>query len=113
MARQDHDAKPTPAGPERTGARDVERVAYWLDDAFTVPGTRFRVGFDGLAGLVPGVGDALVTVPALWIVLRGIGAGVPNAVVARMVGNVLLDSVLGTVPVVGDLFDFAWKANRR
>ncbi len=94
-------------------APDVERLARWLDDAFTVPGTRFRVGWDGIIGLIPGVGELVTTVPAIWIVLRAVSMGVPGSVAARMVGNIALENIVGTIPVLGDLFDFAWKANRR
>ncbi len=101
---------------ERCGDADyrhIRRVATWLDDAFVIPGTRFSIGLDGLVGLVPGAGDLLTTLPALWIVLRALGLGVPRVVAGRMVLNILIDNAIGVIPVVGDLFDFAWKANRR
>jgi hypothetical protein len=94
-------------------ARDVRRVAEWLDDAFTIPGTRYRVGWDAIVGLIPGAGELLTTVPALWIVMRALSLGVSNVVAARMVLNIFLDSAIGAIPVIGDLFDVAWKANRR
>ncbi len=106
-------ANDPPNDEVRATAPDVERLARWLDDAFTVPGTRFRVGWDGILGMVPGVGELVTTVPAIWIVLRAVSMGVPGPVAARMVGNIALENVIGTIPVVGDLFDFAWKANRR
>jgi hypothetical protein len=99
--------------PEAAAYPDLQRLAHWLDAAFVIPGTRHRVGFDGLIGLVPGVGDLLMTVPALYLVMRAVQIGVPTVVVARMLGNLLLENVIGTVPVVGDLFDIAWKANLR
>lgn len=92
---------------------DVRRLARWMDEAFVVPGTRFRVGWDGLLGLIPGAGDLLTTLPALWIVLRSVNLGVSKVVAARMVLNILIENVIGAVPLIGDLFDFAWKANRR
>jgi len=93
--------------------RDVHRVAAWLDEAFTIPGTRFRIGWDGLVGFIPGAGDLLTTLPALWIVMRALNLGVSNVVAARMVLNILIDNVIGAIPLIGDLFDIAWKANRR
>ncbi len=93
--------------------RAPKRAAHWLDDAFRIPGTSFRIGWDGLLGLIPGIGSLVTLVPALWIVLRGIRMGVPAAVAARMVGNVGIDSIGSSVPVLGNVFDFFWKANRR
>lgn len=98
---------------DRPAHRDVERVASWLDEAFTIPGTRYRVGWDAVVGLVPGAGDLLTTLPALWIVLRAVNLGVPTVVAARMVLNILIDNLIGAIPLVGDLFDLVWKANRR
>lgn len=99
--------------PPGGAPRDVQRLAHWLDEAFTVPGTRFRIGWDGIVGLIPGAGDLLTAAPALWIVLRAVNLGVPNTVAARMVLNILIDGAVGAIPLVGDLFDMAWKANRR
>lgn len=92
---------------------DIERLGGWLDDRFRIPGTRFRVGLDGLLGLVPGVGDAATGLLGAYIVGRVWQAGVPKHVLLRMGGNVLLDTLLGSIPLVGDLFDFGFKANRR
>ncbi len=92
---------------------DVRRIARWLDDAFVVPGTRFRIGWDGIVGLIPGVGDLLTTLPAVYIVLRALNMGVPNVVAGRMLLNILIDDIVGAIPILGDLFDVTWKANRR
>lgn len=92
---------------------DLDRIAGWMDEAFVVPGTRYRVGWDGVLGLVPGLGDLLAALPALWIIKRGVELGVSRAVLLRMAGNVLLENVIGSIPLAGDLFDFVWKANRR
>jgi Domain of unknown function (DUF4112) len=101
-------------GPEEEIAlQRVARLAYWLDDRFRIPGTRRRIGLDGLLGLVPGIGDTATALLAAYIVLEGVRVGVPKNVVARMLANVGIDYVLGLVPLVGDLADFAWKANRR
>ncbi|HEX7036946.1 MAG TPA: DUF4112 domain-containing protein [Pseudomonadales bacterium] len=108
-------AIPRPADRRPTVAQhhDVQRLATWLDDAFTIPGTRFRVGWDSIVGLVPGAGDLLTTLPALWIVMRALDLGVPKVVAARMVLNILIDNLIGAIPILGDLFDAVWKANRR
>ncbi|HZB27184.1 MAG TPA: DUF4112 domain-containing protein, partial [Gemmatimonadales bacterium] len=84
-----------------------------LDNAITVPGTRFRFGLDALIGLVPGIGDAIGAVFSSFIVYQAARLGASNATLARMVGNVALDTVVGQVPLLGDLFDAGWKANSR
>lgn len=103
----------TRRGLDPAAVADLERVARTMDEAFVVPGTRYRIGWDGVLGLVPGIGDLLAALPALWIIKRGLDLGVSRIVLVRMAGNVLLESLIGTVPVLGDLFDFVWKANRR
>jgi hypothetical protein len=97
-------------------AADIERIrrlADWLDARFVVPGTGWRFGLDGLIGLVPGVGDTLLTVVSLYIVAEAWRLGARKRTVARMLANVAVDAGVGAVPVAGDLFDFFWKANRR
>jgi uncharacterized protein DUF4112 len=84
-----------------------------LDNAFQVPGTRLRVGLDALIGLVPGVGDAIGAVFSAVIVFQAARLGVSRATLARMVGNVVLDTVVGEIPLLGDLFDAGWKANSK
>lgn len=93
--------------------RDLELLAHWLDSRFRIPGTGIRFGLDSVLGLVPGVGDAATTLPAAYILLRAHRLGVPKTMLARMGWNVVLDLALGAIPVVGDLFDLGFKANRR
>ena len=108
-------------GPQAAGGRaprldELRRLrdqARLLDSAFQIPGTNFRIGWDGLIGLIPGVGDAVTGVLAAGLVARAAHLGVPNRVLFRMVANVAVDIALGAVPVLGDLFDIAWKANQR
>lgn len=101
-------------GPdEEVALQRVARLAYWLDDRFRVPGTRRRVGLDGLLGLIPGIGDTATALVASYIVLEAARLGVPRGMLRRMLANVGIDYVIGLVPLVGDLADFAWKANRR
>jgi len=112
------------AGPYRNqdataGAGDRRRLerlrhlALLLDDRFRIPGTRHRIGLDGLIGLVPGIGDAVTTAISLYIVLEARRLGVPVSKLGRMGVNVGVDALIGAVPLVGDLFDVAWKANKR
>lgn len=91
---------------------DVEALARWLDYAFALPGG-FRFGVGGIIGLVPGIGDVLDALLSLYIVLRAIQLGVPRVALARMLVNVGIEALAGSVPFLGDLFDVAFKANRR
>ncbi|QDU62006.1 hypothetical protein Pan216_28720 [Planctomycetes bacterium Pan216] len=91
----------------------INRLARFLDSAVHVPGTNFRVGFDALIGLLPGVGDILSAGLASYIVFEARQLGVPKRKLFRMVWNVAVDSVIGAIPIVGDWFDIAYKANRK
>ncbi|MEQ8395687.1 DUF4112 domain-containing protein [Thalassobaculum sp.] len=92
---------------------DIELLTRLLDDRFRIPGTSIRFGLDGVVGLVPGLGDAASMLASLYIIYRARGLGASNPVILRMIGNVLIDTAVGAVPVLGDLFDVAFKANRR
>jgi hypothetical protein len=108
---------PEPLRPEVLPRRDsaalesARLVARLLDDAVEIPGTSWRIGIDPIVGLVPGVGDLLSALLSTWILFVGVRLGAPGAVVARMALNVAVDTVVGAIPVGGDLFDFAWKSN--
>jgi hypothetical protein len=78
-----------------------------------IPGTAWRIGLDPLIGLVPGVGDALGAVASLYVVVLALRAGAPASVAGRMVANLLVDAVVGAVPLLGDVFDAGFKANVR
>ncbi|HEV8516300.1 MAG TPA: DUF4112 domain-containing protein, partial [Candidatus Limnocylindrales bacterium] len=93
--------------------RELGDLAWLLDESIRVPGTRFRFGLEPIIGLIPGAGDLLSGALGLYIVARALGHGLPGVVVARMVANTLLDLAIGAIPVLGDLFDFAYKSNRR
>lgn len=90
----------------------LRQLARLLDSAIPLPGG-YRIGLDGLIGLIPGIGDALTACAAAWIVIRGAQMGASTSMLVRMMWNIILEVVVGIVPVVGDLFDFAWKANDR
>lgn len=95
---------------EHDNLRAITRV---MDDALKIPGTRFRFGLDAIIGLIPGVGDTVTAAIAGYALIAAAKAGAPRSLLARMAGNILLDAAVGAVPVLGDLFDFAFKANRR
>ena len=88
-------------------------MARLLDSAVPVPGTSFRFGLDPILGLVPGIGDLVSPLFTLGILFQARDLGVPRVVQLRMVFNVAIDVLTGFIPLIGDLFDFAWKANNR
>ena len=84
-----------------------------MDAAVRVPGTDIRFGLDALLGLIPGAGDAAGGILSSFIIVQAAQLGAPRSVLARMVLNVAVDSILGVVPILGDLFDIGWKSNMR
>ena len=103
------DARPT-SSPSLQTAR---RLAYWLDAGIRIPGTSLSFGLDPIIGLIPGFGDAAGAVLAGWIFVTAIRLGASRATLIRIAANVALDAGLGALPLLGDIFDFAWKANLR
>ncbi|MGG6294316.1 DUF4112 domain-containing protein [Leptolyngbya sp. AN02str] len=93
--------------------RRVRTLSLVLDNAVRIPGTRFRVGLDPVLGLIPGGGDTLSTAIASYIVLEAIRLRLPRETLVKMFTNLLTDTVLGSVPIAGDVFDVVWKANAR
>ena len=91
----------------------LRTIARVLDDVARVPGTNIRFGLDALLGLLPGAGDAVTGAVATYAIVVAAKVGAPPAVIARMALNVLLDVAAGTIPVLGDIFDIGWKANRK
>ena len=85
----------------------------FLDDGLVVPGTNYRFGFDAILGLLPVAGDAVTAASAISLFYLALQRGVPRVVLARMALNVALAAVIGAIPILGDLFDLAFKANRR
>lgn len=94
--------------------RRVGAVVRWLDDAVPIPGTKFGVGLDAVLGfLIPGAGDAITGAVAFAVVFAAIRRGVPRVVVARMLLNIGVDTLVGMIPVAGDVFDLLWRSNTR
>ncbi len=101
---------------EARGRRDLERlraIARLFDQAFAVPGTRFRFGIDALFGLVPGLGDVAGALVAIYALRVARALRAPASIQLHMLGNVAIDALVGTIPLLGDLFDFAFKAQTR
>ena len=90
--------------------RDLARV---LDEAIRIPGTNIRIGLDALLGLLPGGGDIAGGLFSGLIILQAARAGAPTPVLGRMLANVAIDVVVGAIPILGDVFDVAWRANSR
>jgi hypothetical protein len=102
------------AGPSREDSlARITLLAKLLDNAFVIPGLNRRVGLDSVIGLVPGVGDAISAALASYIIWEARQLGLPRWKIARMIGNVAVDTALGAVPLAGDVFDIFFKANER
>lgn len=99
-------------GAARRLAR-LRKLAWLLDGKFGLPGTRFRFGVNSILGLSPVVGDVALGLISLYLVWEARQLGAPNALIARMLGNVAIEVAGGSVPILGDLFDMAFKANLR
>jgi C4-dicarboxylate transporter len=91
----------------------LDRLSRLLDIAFTVPGTNIRFGAEAIMRLVPGIGDAVASALSCLILYEAHRLGVPRRVMIRMAGNVAIEAAAGAVPIIGDLFDVAFRANRR
>ena len=110
---------PPSRGPRGGAARDLvsdenlDLLAHLLDDWFRIPGTPIRLGLDGLIGLIPGLGDLLAGLASCLLIVAAWIRGVPYVTLVRMAVNVGLEIAVGAVPLVGDVFIIAWKANRR
>lgn len=95
---------------ERT--RRLRALAWLMDNSIPLPGG-FRIGIDAIIGLVPGVGDAIGALISTYIINEARDMGAPRSVLMRMMGNVMIETLIGAVPLAGDLFDAAFKANSR
>lgn len=91
----------------------LRKVADAMDSAVAIPGTNYRVGADGIIGLIPGVGDVFGLVVSSYFILLSAQLRIPKPVLVRMFVNVAIDAAIGAIPFVGDLFDFVWKSNRK
>ena len=97
----------------RSRIERLDRLSRLLDIAFVVPGTNIRFGVDAILGLIPVVGDWAGVALSSLVILEAARIGVPAGLLARMVGNVVIEGVVGSVPIAGDVFDVFWRANRR
>jgi hypothetical protein len=103
-------------GVGTTPPRELERLrglSRLLDSAIGIPGTRYSFGLDAIIGLVPGIGDAISAMFSIYIIFQAARLGVPRSILARMIGNVGVDTIIGEIPLLGDLFDVGFKSNIR
>jgi hypothetical protein len=101
---------------QQRSASQLERLralTRLLDDAIPIPGTKYRFGLDAIIGLVPGLGDAIGAIFSVFIVYHAARLGAPKTTLLRMMSNIGVDTIVGEIPLLGDLFDFGWKANRK
>lgn len=92
---------------------NVDRIARVMDDSIRVPGTNFRLGWDGIIGLIPGIGDVLTTASQFYLISQAARVGLRKRVYAKMLLITLIDFLIGLIPGVGDIIDIFWKSNRK
>lgn len=97
---------------EKTMA-ELRSISHLFDDAIPIPGTSYRIGIDPILGLLPAVGDYLGAIVSGYIVVQAARMGASKQTLTRMVGNIIWDAFMGTVPLFGDIADVAWKANTK
>jgi hypothetical protein len=101
-------------GGEREKAKQkLDRLAWYLDSSIPIPGLETRFGIDALIGLFPGIGDTLGALLSSYLLSEAARLGAPKSVLLKMAFNIALDAILGSIPVLGDVFDVVWKANQR
>ncbi|MCM3873387.1 MAG: DUF4112 domain-containing protein [Pyrinomonadaceae bacterium] len=93
--------------------QSLERLGWLLDDFFRIPGLGWRIGLDALVGLIPGVGDTATTLASLYVLTSAVRYRVPKVTLLRMGLNLGIDYAVGSLPLVGDLFDAWWKSNQK
>ena len=93
--------------------RRVRLLSQLLDNSITIPGTGRKIGLDPIVGLIPGIGDFIGALLSAYIILEAARADVSGFMLVRMVANVGFDTLLGSIPLVGDVFDAMWKSNTK
>lgn len=103
----------SPSTHKDDGLAEIERLARLLDSRWRIPGTPLHFGVDALAGLLPGIGDLATGLVSVYILHRAARYGVSRGTMAAMIGNILLDVIVGAIPLAGSVFDVFFKANNR
>ncbi len=104
---------PLETHPHAAARARVERLSRFLDSRFKLPILGYRFGWDSIIGLIPGVGDAAGGALSVYLIWEAHRAGAGLGLMIRMIYNAVMDMILGAVPLFGDIFDFAFKANLR
>lgn len=102
-----------PASDLRRELDALDGLADLMDSRFRLPGTNIRFGLDALVGLIPGIGDGIAVLPAGYILVRAHRLEAPKTLLVRMVANVAIDFAIGAIPLIGDVLDVGYRANRR
>ena len=97
----------------QTEIENLDRLSTLLDSRFRIPGTPIRFGWDSILGLIPGAGDLASLGPSAYLIYKGYRLGARKRTIIRMTANTGLDFIVGAVPILGDVFDLAFKANNR
>lgn len=113
MSANDAPTNGTPARPTSVRRERLEHVAWLLDSSIRLPILGYRIGLDPLIGLIPGIGDAVGALLSGYILVEAIRLKASRVVLLKMVINVVVEVIVGALPLVGDVFDAAWKANER
>ncbi|PSQ17229.1 DUF4112 domain-containing protein [Halobacteriales archaeon QS_8_69_73] len=113
LEAQPEDVESLPDSVDEAAVQRMQFVARLLDDSIRLPGTEFKIGLDPIVGVLPVAGDAVAAALSGYIILESARLGVSYLTLLRMLANVGVDFAVGSVPVVGDIFDVAWKANVR
>ncbi|HEV2711038.1 MAG TPA: DUF4112 domain-containing protein [Edaphobacter sp.] len=115
-------AKPEVLPPGKRGGKlsgklfddeNLDLLSHVLDDFLRIPGTSIRFGLDGIVGVIPGIGDVIGGIASCIIIVAAWMRGVSYVTLVRMAANVGIEVIVGSIPIVGDMFDIAWRANRR
>lgn len=91
----------------------IRQIRKWMDEAITLPGTNLKVGLDPIIGLIPGIGDLSSAAIGAYVLRAANRLGVPTVVMVRMLFNLVIDTLIGVIPVVGDYLDVLYKANSK
>jgi hypothetical protein len=115
MGREVHDTESKIASLRRREAsyRRLRHIARLLDSSIVIPVLGWRIGADAIIGLVPGVGDAAMGLVGAYLIYEAHRLGAPKSALARMIGNLVLDTAIGAIPIVGDIWDFFFRSNDR
>lgn len=98
---------------KQTGLKNLDSLAKLMDTQFRIPGTNIRFGFDAIVGIIPGIGDFAGFMISGYMMTLMAKNGASSFLLARMALNVLIDSIIGAIPILGDIFDIAFKSNQR